>query len=98
MNASAQGAAEIVLRRAESVVDASGRPVLISPDLRRDLEHVVTDMASAGLRTLCLAVRDFPLDKPMEYFDIPPAEALTICCIVGIKVRHCASHIVFGST
>lgn len=87
-----QGAAEIVLRKCESVVDGTGRPILISPEMRENLENVVTDMASKGLRTLCLAVRDFSSDKPSEFFDTPPAEDLTICCIVGIKVKLCFSY------
>ena len=76
----------MVLRRCESVVDGSGRPVLISAHMRENLEKVVTEMASAGLRTLCLAARDFSSDKPPEFFDQPPAEDMTMLCILGIKV------------
>lgn len=77
----------MVLRQCESVVDASGRPVLLTPEIRADLEASVTQMASSGLRTLCLAVRDFPPDRPESYFEQPPNEDLTVCCLVGIKVR-----------
>lgn len=81
-----QGASEMVLKVCESVVDSSGGPVQLSDQLRKDLEEAVTQMACKGLRTLCLAVRDFPPDRPEGFFDEPPAEELTLCCLVGIKV------------
>lgn len=54
----------------------------------------ITRMAQQGLRTLCLAYRDFPAsaDAASDAFDFPPEEKLTACCVVGIKV--CLSFIV----
>jgi len=74
-----------VLKVCESVVDASGRPVQLTDSLREELESSVTQMACKGLRTLCLAVRDFPPDRPAGFFDQSPADGLTLCCLVGIK-------------
>ncbi len=85
-----QGAAEIVLRRCVSVMDDEGNVVPLSEDMRAKLEETVTTMASTGLRTLCLTQRD--MDEGMaggneEFWENPPDEQLTLCCIVGIKVR-----------
>ena len=54
-----------------------------------ELTAEVTRMASQGLRTLCLTYRDFPAetDAAADVFDFPPEEALTACCLVGIKAR-----------
>ncbi len=77
----------MVLKVCESVVDGTGRPVQLSDDLRKELNEAVKEMASKGLRTPCLAVRDFPPDRPSAFFDKPPTEELTLCCLVGIKAR-----------
>ena len=77
----------MVLKVCENVVDRSGRPVQLTEELRKELESAVTEMACKGLRTLCLAVRDFAPSRPDGFFDEPPAQELTLCCLVGIKVR-----------
>lgn len=95
MAAAAQGAAEIVLRRCTAAYDEAGAVVPLDADARALLEGVVTDMASSGLRTLCMTVRDLDeawLDAaqqagPAPAFEEPPDEQLTLCCILGIKVR-----------
>ena len=76
----------MVLMRSESVVDGSGSPALLTAELRGHLEAEITRMASSGLRTLCLAVRDFDTSKPLAFFDEPPNQELTLCCLLGIKV------------
>ncbi len=83
-----QGAAEIVLKRCEAVVDASGAAVPLTDDTRTELMASITRMASTGLRTLCLAYRDFgpAADRAPDFFDFPPDELMTACCLVGIKV------------
>lgn len=85
-----QGAAEIVLRRCVSVMDDTGAEVPLADEMRAKLEETVTNMASTGLRTLCLTLRD--MDEGMAegneaFWENPPDEQLTLCCIVGIKVR-----------
>ena len=82
-----------MLAQCESVVDASGRPVLLSQGLREELMTCITQMASSGLRTLCLAVRDFADDKPPGFFEEPPADDLTLCCVVGIKAGSPLPHV-----
>ena len=90
-----QGAAEIVLRCCTNVMTAGGSIVPMTEEVRERLMQHVTDMASQGLRTLCLSHRD--LDQ--AHTDVQaardgglgssrPADAqLTACCIIGIKVR-----------
>jgi len=60
----------------------------MSEEKRTELYAIVTEMAQQGLRTLCLAYRDFPetANAQEDSFDVPPEEQLTACCIVGIKV------------
>ncbi len=87
-----QGAAEIVLRRCVSVMDDTGSVAPLADEMRAKLEETVTNMASTGLRTLCLTMRD--MDESMaggneEFWENVPDEELTLCCIVGIKVRRC---------
>lgn len=55
-----KGASEIVLGKCAYYLDASGRAVKLSPESRDDLVRtVVEQMASEGLRTICVAYRDF---------------------------------------
>ena len=70
-------------------MDDAGSAVPLSDEMRAKLEETVTTMASSGLRTLCLTLRD--MDEGMaagnaEFWENPPDEQLTLCCIVGIKV------------
>lgn len=73
-----------------SVMDDTGSVAPLSDEMRTKLEETVTNMASTGLRTLCLTIRD--MDESMaggneEFWEDVPDEDLTLCCIVGIKVR-----------
>ena len=56
-DATTQGAAEIVLRRCTAVMGPEGNAVPLVPELKALLEETVTNMASTGLRTLCLTYR-----------------------------------------
>lgn len=69
---------------------------------REQLGQQVTDMASRGLRTLCLSYRD--VDPLLEALPAaqgtqrqrPADEDLVACCIVGIKVGPCIDHASIG--
>lgn len=83
-----KGAAEMVLTRCTAMLDASGASVPMTEALKSEMEAVVTDMASTGLRTLCLAYTDFEAQaagRPDDYFEKPHEQDLTMLCIVGIK-------------
>ena len=91
-----QGAAEIVLRSCTKVVRADGSAIPLVSDMRTELEEATTDMASRGLRTLCMTYRDFPanVERPADYFETPPDSELTCCAITGIKASCClAGHL-----
>lgn len=77
-----KGAAEMVLDRCGNYVDASGGVAHLNANKRTELGGVIRGMADKGLRTLCLAYRDFEGEVPEE----SPDQDLTACCIVGIKV------------
>ena len=55
--------------------------------MRTELEEATTDMASRGLRTLCMTYRDFPanVERPTDFFETPPDSELICCAITGIK-------------
>ena len=62
----------------------------MTAEVRSALEARITGMAASGLRTLCLAQRRLGKsrsDHAPGFFDTPPDEQLTLCCIVGIKAR-----------
>ena len=84
-----QGAAEIVLTRCSHFIGAAGITEEMTEAKLAELTAEVTQMASQGLRTLCLTCRDFPpeTDSAADVFDFPPEEALIACCLVGIKAR-----------
>ena len=62
---------------------------------RKQLLEVVTEMASRGLRTLCLAYADVSANTlgPLAKLDgAPPPLPLTVCCMLGIKVSPTFTH------
>ena len=87
-----QGAAEMVLARCTSVLDTSGSAVELTGERRSQLEETITEMASRGLRTLCLSYRDISAAQAAEFgsFEEPPNSELVCCCICGIKVTWCS--------
>ncbi len=82
-----QGAAEYVLANCTRYMNEDGKVVELSGQMREQLQGVITAMADRGLRTLCLAFRDMPDAPAASDLEEQPAEDLTACCIVGIKVR-----------
>ena len=84
-----KGAAEMVLTRCIAAIGADGEPKALSEQGKEELLRTVTQMASRGLRTLCLAYTDFPESDSRRSADFfsqaPPEHNLTALCIVGIK-------------
>jgi Ca2+-transporting ATPase len=83
-----KGAAEYVLKVCTRVLDTNGVAVPLGADQRAELEATITQMASRGLRTLCLSYTDFPASapgRPEDFFETSHDEDLTMLCIVGIK-------------
>ncbi|XP_030650164.1 plasma membrane calcium-transporting ATPase 4 isoform X3 [Chanos chanos] len=83
-----KGASEILLKKCCKILTASGEPRMFKPRDRDDLvKKVIEPMACEGLRTICLAYRDFPASEVMPDWD-NEAEiltGLTCVCVVGIE-------------
>jgi len=82
-----KGAADWVIQRCVASVDSQGRRIPMNDAQRQAMIDIVNEMASRGLRTLCLSYRDFPPEhsRPADFFKTPHEEDLTALCIVGIK-------------
>ena len=80
-----KGASEMVLARSAEVVWADGSKRPITDELRAELTRTITGMASRGLRTLCLAMRDVDPTQHEDLSTSAPESELTLLCVVGIK-------------
>uniref|UniRef100_M3ZT82 Calcium-transporting ATPase n=1 Tax=Xiphophorus maculatus TaxID=8083 RepID=M3ZT82_XIPMA len=83
-----KGASEILLKKCYKIVTASGEPKVFRPRDRDDMvKKVIEPMASEGLRTICLAYRDFPASEGQPDWDNESdiLTGLTCICVVGIE-------------
>jgi len=85
-----KGAAEWVLAKCTSEFTPSGDRRAMTEARREELLNIVTEMASRGLRCICLTVRELPLEdpkRPADFFETSDHvdEELTALAIVGIK-------------
>lgn len=83
-----KGAADWILNRSIASIDSQGNRIPMGDAEREKLMDVLTEMASRGLRTLCLAYKDYPANdpsRPADFFEKPDETELTAMCIVGIK-------------
>lgn len=75
----------MVLENCTRYIDTDGSISQMTKAKRAELLETVTHMADTGLRTLCLAYRDWEGDSNNLPADAPD-EDLTAYAIVGIKV------------
>uniref|UniRef100_A0A8C1NC83 Calcium-transporting ATPase n=1 Tax=Cyprinus carpio TaxID=7962 RepID=A0A8C1NC83_CYPCA len=83
-----KGASEILLRKCCQVLTANGEAKVFRPIDRDDMvKKVIEAMASEGLRTICLAYRDFPVSDGEPDWDNEAdiLTGLTCICVVGIE-------------
>uniref|UniRef100_A0A8C5QTU6 Calcium-transporting ATPase n=1 Tax=Leptobrachium leishanense TaxID=445787 RepID=A0A8C5QTU6_9ANUR len=83
-----KGASEIVLKKCYKVLRVNGEAQIFRPSDREDLiKRVIEPMASEGLRTICLAYRDFPAgeEEPEWENENEILSRLTCIAIVGIE-------------
>ncbi|NWS33080.1 AT2B1 ATPase, partial [Polioptila caerulea] len=83
-----KGASEIVLKKCFKILSANGEPKVFRPRDRDDIvKTVIEPMASEGLRTICLAFRDFPAGEPEPEWDNENdiITGLTCIAVVGIE-------------
>ncbi|CAL8364533.1 unnamed protein product [Lota lota] len=83
-----KGASEILLKKCSKILCESGVPKALSSQCRGLLEErAIKPMATEGLRTICLAYRDFPASEGEPDWDneMEILNRLTCICIVGIE-------------
>uniref|UniRef100_A0A3P9N5J6 Calcium-transporting ATPase n=1 Tax=Poecilia reticulata TaxID=8081 RepID=A0A3P9N5J6_POERE len=83
-----KGASEILLKKCYKIVTANGESKVFRPRDRDDMvKKVIEPMASEGLRTICLAYRDFPTSEGQPDWDNETdiLTGLTCICVVGIE-------------
>ncbi|CAB1323501.1 unnamed protein product [Coregonus sp. 'balchen'] len=83
-----KGASEILLKKCCKIMTASGEAKVFKPRDKDDVvKNVIEPMASEGLRTICLAYRDFPpIDgEPNWENETDILTGLTCLCVVGIE-------------
>ncbi|KAM9312496.1 plasma membrane calcium-transporting ATPase 1 isoform 1-T1 [Gastrophryne carolinensis] len=83
-----KGASEIILKKCFKILSANGEAKIFRPRDRDDMvKSVIEAMASEGLRTICLAYRDFPADEPEPEWDNENdiLTGLTCIAVVGIE-------------
>lgn len=83
-----KGASEIVLKKCYKIISADGEAKVFRPRDRDDMvKRVIEPMASEGLRTICLAYRDFPVGEHEPEWDNETdiLSGLTCIGVVGIE-------------
>ncbi|XP_041717836.2 plasma membrane calcium-transporting ATPase 1-like isoform X2 [Coregonus clupeaformis] len=83
-----KGASEILLKKCSKLLTAGGETKVFRPRDREDMvKKVIEPMASEGLRTICLAYRDFPVSEGEPDWDQENdiLTSLTCVCVVGIE-------------
>ncbi|KAK1906950.1 Plasma membrane calcium-transporting ATPase 1 [Dissostichus eleginoides] len=83
-----KGASEILLKKCFKVMTANGESKVFRPRDRDDMvKKVIEPMASEGLRTICLAYRDFPVSEGEPDWDNENdiLSGLTCLSVVGIE-------------
>ncbi|XP_030321458.1 plasma membrane calcium-transporting ATPase 4 isoform X7 [Calypte anna] len=82
-----KGASEIILRKCTKILDKNGDPRLFKVKDRDEMvKKVIEPMACHGLRTICLAFRDFPGDTEPDWdSENEILSDLTCIAVVGIE-------------
>ncbi|XP_055725896.1 plasma membrane calcium-transporting ATPase 2 isoform X5 [Salvelinus fontinalis] len=82
-----KGASEIVLKKCTKILNQEGEPRLFRPrDKDEMMKKVIEPMACDGLRTICVAYRDFAGDpEPLWDNENDILNELTAVCVVGIE-------------
>ncbi len=82
-----KGASEIVLKKCKSILNRNGEKIPFSTvDYDRLVQTVIEPMACDGLRTICVAYRDFTPDNLPDWDDEGAVvDQLTCLCICGIE-------------
>ncbi|XP_056590532.1 plasma membrane calcium-transporting ATPase 2 isoform X1 [Triplophysa dalaica] len=80
-----KGASEIILRKCSYILNEVSEPRVFRPRDRDEMvKKVIEPMAREGLRTICVAYRDFPV-RPDWDDEKNILTELTAICVVGIE-------------
>ncbi|KAA8593658.1 hypothetical protein FQN60_009774 [Etheostoma spectabile] len=83
-----KGASEIVLRKCSYILDTQGQPRIFKPKDRDEMvRKVIEPMACDGLRTICVAYRDFPADAGEPNWDNENDILNDLTCIVVVGIE-----------
>lgn len=81
-----KGASEIMLRKCNRILNKEGETIPFKSKDRDDMVHnVIEPMANEGLRTICIAYRDFDDTEPMWDNENEILTELTCIAVVGIE-------------
>ncbi|XP_042319025.1 plasma membrane calcium-transporting ATPase 4 isoform X2 [Sceloporus undulatus] len=82
-----KGASEILLRKCTKILDKNGEPRIFKVKDRDEMvKKVIEPMACQGLRTICLAYREFPAGVEPDWdAENEILSDLTCICVVGIE-------------
>ncbi|CAF3646041.1 unnamed protein product [Rotaria sp. Silwood1] len=82
-----KGPSEIVLKKCKAILNRYGNIVpCLNVDYDRLVRNVIEPMECDGLRTICIAYRDFPSDNLPDWNDDTSVlDQLTCICICGIE-------------
>ncbi|XP_037378631.1 plasma membrane calcium-transporting ATPase 2 isoform X1 [Talpa occidentalis] len=82
-----KGASEIVLKKCCKILNGAGEPRVFRPRDRDEMvKKVIEPMACDGLRTICVAYRDFPSSPEPDWDNENDILSdLTCICVVGIE-------------
>ncbi|XP_072928182.1 plasma membrane calcium-transporting ATPase 2 isoform X5 [Hemitrygon akajei] len=82
-----KGASEIVLKKCSNVLNSAGEPRSFRPRDRDEMvKKVIEPMACDGLRTICIAYRDFP-GSPEPDWDNESNILLDLTCIAVVGIE-----------
>lgn len=75
-----------VCARCSYILDAAGQPRVFKPKDRDEMvQKVIEPMACDGLRTICVATREFRGEEPNWDNEADILTDLTCICVVGIE-------------
>ncbi|KAJ7316781.1 hypothetical protein JRQ81_002943 [Phrynocephalus forsythii] len=82
-----KGASEIVLKKCSKILNGAGEARVFRPRDRDEMvKKVIEPMACDGLRTICVAFRDFPSNPEPDWENENDILSdLTCICVVGIE-------------
>ncbi|XP_018116775.1 plasma membrane calcium-transporting ATPase 2 isoform X8 [Xenopus laevis] len=82
-----KGASEIILKKCSRILNEAGEPRIFRPRDRDDMvKSVIEPMACDGLRTICIAYRDFPMSPEPDWDNENDIVTdLTCIAVVGIE-------------